>query len=236
MVQTTPSYPFMTSKTNKTISDRLVKKYGYNNVVWPIAWCPENKVIWYTYERLEICAVNHKDDNRPTSNKDVKNYFLDYTTNPRQIIPDNSNLKDAIDVKYSCSYDYVVNSPYSTIDINYAWYKTDHWRGIDITTFWKEFKDRNIVEDLIIKMNRRPSWKGTKGTHGILKQIDVCDDLNIDYYMVGVNTIGGVSNDFKEDGNIFRFKLTRNAINNIICNRLPDNLIVESFSDFLNWL
>jgi len=236
MAQTTPNYPHMTSLSNRIVLEKLIEKYGYENIVWPLVWMEGEPTMWYTYERIDLSDVNSKGDSRPVSKSGLSSHFVDYLSNPREIVPANPALNESVDLKYKCSYEYVIGSKYATVDIDYAWLKDGSWRGLEFTTFWKDFSSRAIVEDLTIKMNRRPSWQGQAGAHGIRKLIEAANDLGIEYYLVGVNTTGGVSNNIKTDGNYFSFRLTHEAIDNILAGRLPDGYNFGKFSEFLDWL
>jgi hypothetical protein len=237
MAQMAPNYPFMTSQVNDIFVKPLIGKYGFANVVWPIAIIKEEKIASYIYELSDICKINDNKDSRPTSKSGIGNYFVDYANSPRSISPAIKGLEPLIEEKYSCSYEFVLQSNvYSSVDIDYAWFNKDNWKAVELTTVFMPLTSQKEAERLVGMFNRRPSWKGQNGPHAIRKLIDASNDLNLDYYMVVVNSEKGVSNQLVTTGNAFWFKLNHANIDRILAGQAPNESTFGSFNDLINWL
>ena len=235
--QTNPKYSHVTSIANRVIVNALKRKYGRENVIWPIVLIKGKRTIGYLYERNDQNVVNTEQDRRPISKAELPSFLLDYTTMPRRIIPAASRLGPFMAPEYRCSYDYITdyitNSSYSTVDLDYVWMQQSGWKGMELTTFWVEFVNRTRAEQLIKKLHRRPSWQGPEGPHGLRKIVEASDDLGIDLFMVCVNTVGGVSNQYKTDGNVYWFPLSHDQIDRLVRGHLPTDANFDSFSAFL---
>ena len=234
--QTSPKYAEVTSVANPIVLRTLTEKYHGTNVVWPIVLIQGNSIVSYLYERSKKNTINNSDDSRPRSSSGLGSHFIDYSSDPRRIIPMNALLKPFVSPEFTCSYDYVVNSPYSTVDIDYAWKKENQWKGIELTTFWMEFTSQNRAEDLISKLHRRPSWQGPEGPHGLRKIVEAAQDLGISLHMVCVNTVEKVSNQFRTDGNVYRFPLSPAQIDRLVKGAVPEKGVFSTFAEFLEWL
>lgn len=234
--QVRPQYTHATSISHPVIFNALVRKYGYRNVVWPIVVIKDDIIAGYIYERTAQNQVNDETDKRPVSQLGKKSFFLNYLKNPRIISPYAKGLEPFISNSYRCSYDYIINSPYSTVDIDYAWKVKDGWTGIETTTFWVEFVNEKRAEDLICKIRRRPSWRGPGGAHATYKIVDAASELNITIYMACINTIGKISDKFKTDGNVYWFPLSHTQINRLLKGLIPHGARFDSFNNFINWL
>ena len=233
--QTNPKYADVTSVANPEISRALIAKYHDHNVIWPIVLIEGNTIRAYLYERTEKNKINAPADSRPQSISGIGSYFLDYSTEPRYITPEWKLLRPFVQKPYACSYDYITTSPYSTVDIDYAWKCGAQWRGIELTTFWVEFVNKARAEDLIAKLCRRPSWRGPHGAHGLRKIVDAAQDLQITPYMVCVNTVGRVSNQYKTNGNTYRFPLSHRQIDRLVQCKVPEDGVFCTFSELLEW-
>lgn len=237
MSQTEPTYSYATGKAEKPIIDALIKKYGISNVSWPIVLMQGDKTLAYLYEKNNKNVINLEMDCRPGSKKHLLSYYLNYVKTPREVMPDNIDLsKSFFKKEYTCSYDYIIKSPYSTVDLDYVWYNGAHFKGFELTTFYVEFSSKDKALDLISKMNRRPSWKGDKGPHAFHKIVDSADDLGIDYYLVCVNTVSEVGSDLKTDGNVCFFRLTHEQVDLLSEGKKPKDVEFISFERFLEWL
>jgi len=234
--QTVPTYGIATGKSEEPIVKELVIKYGLENIVWPIILSQDNSTKTYLYERNSKNRINNRDDVRPKSESHIPDTFIDYESTPRVIEPWRSELEHAIDECYSCSYDYIISSPYSTVDLDYVWTTSSGWKGFELTTFYVEFINKDRAANLVSKINRRPSWQGPNGAHALYKIVDSSEDLSIDYYMVCVNTISKVGSSIRTDGNVFYFPLTRTQIDRLSSGQPPIDAEFCSFDDFLEWL
>jgi len=116
----------MTSTSNPFVVDSLVKKFGRENICWPLVWSAAGDIAWYTYERSKFNDVNAGSTNHPKSSVGKQAYFVDYVNTPRIISPENPELIPSVDAKFDCSYEYVVGSNYSTVDLDYVW-KNSGW-------------------------------------------------------------------------------------------------------------
>ena len=234
--QTSPKYADVTSVANPILSKTLTERYHRANVVWPIVLIQDNAIVSYLYERSKKNTINDSDDNRPQSSSGLGSHFIDYSSYPRLIVPTSSLLEPFVSPEFTCSYEYVVSSPYSTVDIDYAWNTGKRWKGIELTTFWMEFTNQNRAEDLISKLHRRPSWQGPEGPHGLRKIVEAAQDLELSLHMVCVNTLGKVSNQFKTDGNVYRFPLSPAQIDRLVQGAVPEKGVFSTFAEFLEWL
>jgi hypothetical protein len=240
MSQKPPKYPHMSSCANPIIQSHLRTTYGSHNLCWPIVWV-DNKndnIDYYTYELTDYCDTNSIQGNKPISKSGRINHFVDYTSKPRVIVPPNLRLIPSIDAKYECSYDYIIKqSEHYTIDLDYVWKKSNSWIALELTTFWVQFNNRNVAEDKVSKMNRRPTWQGSRGSTAMLKQVEAAKDLGINrFIMACVNTIDKVSNNLNTAGNAYWFDLDENQIKNIASGTIPSNATFGTFGQFLNSL
>lgn len=239
MSQVTPTYPIATGKPEEPIVNTLISKYGINNISWPIVLSRDNQTIAYLYEKNTRNQTNSAQDSRPTSSSGVPSYFMDYTSQPRNVIPAANFLTAMVNTQYSCSYAYITsqqNFQFSTVDLDYVWNVGTGFKGFELTTFYVDFTDQNRALDLVSKMNRRPSWQGQSGAQAFHKIVDSAEDLKIDYYLVCVNTVSKVGSDIKTSGNVLYFRLDHDQIDRISAGQPPQNSQFCSFTDFLNWL
>lgn len=235
--QAKPHYLEATKTSDPIIVKELCERYGYNNVIWPIVLSKNETTICYYYERNFDRLINSKDDNRPSSSEHRDCFYIDFTVNPRLIFPRNELFVPFIDAKYKCSYDYIIDSPYSSVDLDYAWKrKNDKWVGMELTTFYLNFINQSKAEDLIMKFNRRPSWQGKAGAHALRRIVAAAEDLGIEYYLVCVNTVSKVGSEIKTNGNVYFFRLNNKQIDKLVEGEIPKNAVFCSFGDFLEWL
>lgn len=68
-------------------------------------------------------------------------------------------------------------------------------------------------------------------THMMKKLIEAAGDLDLDYWMLVVNSKKGVSNDIKTDGNAFCFRLNRNNLNRLMKGKAPKDSYFGSFEE-----
>lgn len=235
MPQTPPNYPYMTSLSNDFITTYLVNKYGFHNVIWTIVWMKRDESRAYLYERNELSKINHPDDNRPNSKSGLKNVFIDFTKEyPNQGVNENSKI---INEDYQNSYEYVLqNNDTNTVDLDYVWFDGKKWKGIELTTWYVPFESKDKALELIKKINRRPSWKGSKKAHGTKKIVLASRDLQVDFKMLCVNTKGGVSNDILEDGDALIFPLTIDNIELLLKGKEPSDVEFGALKDILKQL
>ena len=236
MAQTNPSYSSATGKSEKPIIDVLIKKYGFSNVTWPIVLIENDKTIAYLYEKNSKNTINLEMDSRPGSKAHLLSYYLNYMKNPRESLPQEEFFQQFLKPEYTCSYDYIVNSPFSTVDLDYVWYNGRNYEGFELTTFWVEFSSHTKALNLISKMNRRPSWQGSEGAHAFHRIVDSAVDLGVDYYLVCANTVSKVGSDLKTNGNVCVFQLTHRQVDLLQNGCPPENSRFMTFDDFLKWL
>ncbi len=239
MAQATPSYGFATGKPEKPVVDALVNKYGHQSVVWPIALSDNTSTLAYIFERNRNNLINSQGDTRPKSTSGVSEYYLDYTAQPRLIVPNAQFLSNFILPQFNDSYSYILspsNAGFSTVDLDYVWYNGNVFRGFELTTYWVDFSSEAEAKRLVSTMNRRPSWSGPNGAHALQKIAAAAQDLNIEYHMVFANTVGKVGSALKTNGNVLYFPLTANAVNLLSKGQVPPNAIFCSFQNFINQL
>ena len=237
MAQLPPKYGHMASCANPIIQNHLRHQYGSENVCWPIVWIQNNAIQWYTYELTNYCDTNSEHGNRPRSRSGKPNFFVDYLTKPRRIVPNEPLLSSSVSGSYECSYDYITKqSRYVTLDLDYVWRKEDEWLALEFTTFWVPFNTREIAEDKVAKINRRPTWRRSVSPP-ILKQIEAAEDLGCVRYIMGcVNTVVDVSNEIKTDGNAVWFDLDPAQVNRLVRGEVPTNANFDTFRRFLSIL
>lgn len=237
MAQATPSYGLATGKPEKPIVDALVKKYGHQSVVWPIALSDSTSTLAYIYERNSNNLINSQGDIRPKSNSGVGEFYLDYTAQPRLIVPNEPLFSQFIKPQFNNSYDYIlssINRGYSTVDLDYVWHNGRIFRGFELTTYWVDFSSEAEAKRLVSTMNRRPSWSGPNGAHALHKVAAASQDLNIEYHMVFANTVGKVGSALKTNGSVLYFPLTAAAVNLLSKGQVPSNSIFCSFQSFID--
>ena len=235
--QMNPNYPYMTSGVNNIFTEPLIEGYGLNNVIWPIVLIRSNNIHSYLYEVNGQCNINSQTDNRPSSHSNLTNFFVDYTEDPRSIIPPSDELIELISDNYNTSYEAVVKSDnFNSVDLDYAWKIGDKWKAMEFTTLWMPLKNKAEAERLIKMFVRRPSWRGPNGPHGIRTLINASIDLKIDYWMVCANSVKGVSNDLVTDGNAFWFPLNHENIDRILKGFAPVNSEFGTFEELIAWL
>jgi hypothetical protein len=235
--QMIPNYPYMTSGVNNIFSKPLIERYGLQNVIWPIVLISENQIHSYLYEVNEKTNINSQNDNRPDSQAQLINFYIDYTKDPRSIIPPSNELIELISDNYNTSYEAIVKSKeFNSVDLDYAWKTGVGWKAMEFTTLWMPLKNKREAERLIKMFVRRPSWKGTHGPHGIRILINASDDLQMNYWMVCANSVKGVSNELVTDGNAFWFQLNHENIDRIINGYAPAYSEFGTFEDLISWL
>lgn len=225
----------MASCTNPVIQSYLKGRYGKDNLCWPIVWFKDDQIIWYTYERTSKCDTNQPNTNKPSSSSGKNNYFIDYLSNPRNIVPSNAALQPSINMVYNCSYDYILGSEYNTVDLDYVWKKNERWTALEFTTWYKPFTSTKEAERLISFINRRPSWQGSKGQNALKKQIEAAEDFRCKYIM-GCANADGVSNKIITEGNAYWFELNMNQLDRLLKGRVPEGASFGTFNQFLNSL
>ena len=232
-----PKYPLMTSSVNRVISNPIIEKYGFENIIWPIVVIKDNKIHSYLYEKSDFCNINSIDDNRPSSISFKKTFFIDYTKQELKIYPKSNDLLEFVAKGMKCSYDRDLSmTSYNTADLDYVWKVNNKWKAIEFTTLWMPLFSKAESERLVGLFNRRPSWKGSNGPHGMRKLIDAAHDLDIEYWMVCANSKKGVSNNIITSGNSFWFKLTHDNIDRILKGYPIVNSHFGSFTDLIDWL
>ena len=238
MGQVEPTYNHMTSRANPVILEHLGQRYGSDNVCWPIAWLAGSSIQFYTFERTKYCDINTPSGKRPSSITSKSCHIVDYLATPRRIDPHNPVLIPSIQKGFERSYDYVQQqSAFNTIDLDYVWFTGRVWIALELTTFWFRFDTRAIAEDKVCKMNRRQSWRGKEGPHGLLSQIEAARDLNCHHYIMGcVNTPKGVENKILTDGNAYWFNLDKNQVGLLVKGKVPNNAKFDTFGNFLESL
>lgn len=236
MAQTTPTYKYATGKSEKPIVDVLIEKYGFSNVTWPIVLIKNNKTIAYLYEKNSKNELNLEMDSRPGSKAHLSSYYLNFVDRPRSTTPQADFLKPFIQDKYSCSYDYVVESAFSTVDLDYVWYNGKNYKGFELTTFYMNFTSHARALELIAKMQKRPSWNGPDGAHAFHRIVDSATDLGVDYYVVCANTLNKVGSPLKTDGNVCLFPLTHEQVDLLQAGKAPNNSSFMPFREFISWL
>lgn len=161
--QTTATYSMAAGKSEEPIVKELESKYGSENISWPIVLGSEGETLAYLYERNERNLTNRVDDIRPISKSDIQSHFIDYTSTPHVQEPKAEYLAEIAEERYTCSYDFIPSSQYTTVDLDYVWNTGNGFRGFELTTFWVEFSTKEKALRLVSMMNRRPSWKGPGG-------------------------------------------------------------------------
>lgn len=236
MAQTIPTYEYATGKSEKPIVDALIRKYGFSNVTWPIVLIENDRTIAYLYEKNSKNELNLEMDSRPGSKAHLLSYYLNFVNRPHSSTPAADFLKPFMQDSYSCSYDYVVDSPFSTVDLDYVWYNGTNYKGFELTTFYMDFSTHGRALELIAQMRKRPSWQGPEGARAFHKIVDSAEDLGVDYYVVCANTVSKVGSELKTNGNICLFSLTHEQVDLLQSGKAPINSRFMTFREFINWL
>jgi hypothetical protein len=240
MSQAVPTYGFATGKPEKPIVDAIVKKYGAQALSWPIVLSKDDATLAYLYERNAKNQINTAGDDRPKSASGVPSRFLDYTSTPRVMDPSMPELENKLlATRFPNSYDFILaqNEGYSTVDLDYVWKAGEGFQGFELTTFFTDFSSEMEAKRLVSMMNRRPSWQGKDGAHALHKIAAAAADLNVDFKLVCVNTIGkGIGSPLKTNGNVLYFSLTKQQIDRLSKGKEPENAVFCSFQQFLSGL
>lgn len=236
MSQALPSYGHATGRPEQPILDALLEKYGSRAVVWPIVLSRHDSTKAYLFERNQQNRLNAQGDIRPKSRSGISEYFLDYEASPRQAAPEHQVLSEFLRPEFANSYQYMLsgyNQGYSTVDLDYVWFDGTGFRGFELTTYWKDFSSEAEAKRLVSTMNRRPSWGGAKGAHGLRKIAEAAQDLGIQYAMVFANTTARVGSALKTNGKVLHFPLTLEAIASLARGQVPADSIYCDFQDFI---
>jgi len=235
--QMKPSYQHMTSSVSQAFTEPLIRKYGSRNVIWPIVLSSDEQIHSYLYEVNNRSNINEIGDNKPISNMGIEHHFIDYTENPRVIQPPKQDLEKLILPVYERSYDAIPGSEhFSSVDLDYVWYNGENWKSLELTTVWMKLSSNEEAERLVRTFNRRPSWQGQHAEHGIRRQIEAAQDLNLDYWMLVVNSRDGVSEEIVTNGYVYGFPLTNDNVDRIIRGEAPENSRFGSFHLMIDWL
>lgn len=100
--QALPSYKIATGKTEAPIVNKLIEKYGYFNLSWPLVLINGTNIIEYLYEKNSKNEINSTSDYRPKSSSGIQERFIDYTSSPRVVEPYSAKFDDFISKKYNC--------------------------------------------------------------------------------------------------------------------------------------
>jgi hypothetical protein len=237
MTQVPPKYRHMASCANPVVQNHLRGRYGSENVCWPIVWLKDDAIVFYTFELTQYCDTNSLHGNRPVSLTSKGCHFVSYVDDPRIIEPPESLLVPSIDSKYDCSYDYVTQSEYVTVDLDYVWQRQGEWFALEFTTWYKRFFSRGEAERLVSMLNRRGSWQSVRGPSAIMNQIEAASDLSVcRFIMACVNTRGQVDNNINTEGNAYWFDLDPSQVRRLVDGKLPENASFGTFGSFLQSL
>lgn len=234
MVQTRPSYYYSIGKIEHEIINLLRNNPKIKDILNILVLIKDDKTISYILEK-NILNINSKIT--PNSNSNILFHYLDLSSNTKQIDPENNELKFLLDNKYQKLSDFILsnnNINYFSIDIDYAFNTTHGWVGFEFTTFFMPFINKQEAERLIIKINRRPSWKGQYGSIALKRIVDSAHDLNIDMYMVCANTMKRIGSKLKTDGNCYLFKLNHDQIKRLEQGLVPNDAVFCRFNEFPN--
>ncbi len=236
--QANPTYKDATGKVEEPIVIPLIQKYGIENVCWPIVLSNSANVLGYLYEINKQNSVNLSPTEKPVSASGLPDFHLDYCGDPRTARPNEEWLEEFIKQGYDCSYDFVPRSIYSTVDLDYVWTDGSCFKGFELTTFYVHFSDKNHAANLVAKMNRRQSWQGPEGAHALHRIADAALDLRVTFYLVCVNTTGGVGSSIDTSSSVYFFPLTHQTIDRLSSGRPIDSSQTSfmSFDDFIKWL
>lgn len=235
--QMKPNYPYMTSGVNNIFTEPLIERYGAVNVIWPIVLIRDNNIHSYLYEVNSLCNINRLTDNHPISQAGLTNFYVDYTKNPRDIIPPSKELEELTLGEFNTSYKAILGpTNFNSVDLDYVWKCGENWKAMEFTTLRVPLKNKQEAERLVKMFDRRPSWQGQNGTHGIRTLIDASADLELNYWMVCANSVNGVSNELVTDGNAYWFPLTHENIDRIMKGDAPIDSEFGTFKELIEWL
>lgn len=237
-----PTYPEATGRAPRFLVERLVEKYGAENMVWPVILGNrqgDNATIAYIYERNYQNQINSAQDTRPTSNRGVPNVFLDYLSRERQLPQDApQELTALFGSAFNRSYDYIQEQGETlfTVDIDLMWNREEEWRALEFTTYHNQFTTLQRAESLISTMYRRPSWRTGEGAVALHRIVEAAEDLNADLRMVAVNTTQGINESYRTDGNAYWFPLSHSQIERLANGQVPENGRFGTVARFLDAL
>ncbi|MDH5733882.1 MAG: hypothetical protein OEY88_08900 [Candidatus Bathyarchaeota archaeon] len=243
MTQPEPKYPTMTIGAHPEIHNHLRKKYGVENVCWPIlVYDLDTKDVDYLI--IEVNAKNNV-------NREIREpllgpapfpeYKLDYTISPRHKMPIPLSHKipwkgstDILSAKYNSSYEFVTqHGGIYTIDVDYVWKKPNgELFGLETSTFYMDMRTEKYAEYLVQKfIETRVSRRGAHHLHVLAR---AASKIGIQMSLVFFNVLGH-SNIIKTDGYAYSIPL-----NITTAQEMHSGVFVKgkylTFSDWLNSL
>ena len=239
MPQNIPSYPNATGKTEQIIIDNLYLKYPKNNIIHITALSNDRNTINYVLEKNKTNQINSIENNNPTSFKSIPFIYLDYTLNPRISFPEHIIYKKFVNLQFDSLYEYMLsnhNQSLNAVDLDYVWKGNSGWKGFELTTFYIPFRNENHARYLISQMKKRPSWQGKYGSRAFRKILDCAKDLNIDYYVVCMNTTNKVGSELDINKKVCIFKLDYQQINSLELGYTLHDFKFVSYDEFIKWL
>ena len=221
----------------------LVKKYGYENVIWPqiVSIRSSSETIAYIYDRNRWNRTNNRNDNRPTGKSGVPQHFLDYDQKERKLDPGTPRkFQQMIDLRFGRLHQFMSSRrpkhPYTAVDIDIVWFDGTNWKGLELSGYENLFEDRPKTEKLVRTTSSRPTWRGPNGAIALKKMIKAAQDLDIELHMAFLNTQGRNTGIYRYDSNAYSFKLTPEQVLLLEEGQTPQNAQFGPVSDFINSL
>ena len=241
-----PIYPNAIGKTPGFLLDRLLQRYGQENVVWTVVIGRQggvNETVAYLFERNATNQVNRPDDNRPVSRSGIPNVFLDYTASERQLSANAPReLEQLLDREFRSSLEFINKGGgryYFTVDIDVLWRTDKGWRSLEITTFYSLFYSEQRAEFLSTEIHKRTTWKGPAGPIGMRRTVQATEDLGATKYLLMLNSTGGPNHPnqgYLSNGNAYWFPLTQDQITRIVRRQVPIGGQFGTVSQLLEWV
>lgn len=240
--QPAAKYKYLAVPPSGAIIDRLLERHA-PRVYWPVIWyeLDTKRLIRLTYEVTSNSNLNATISAATAPVSLIPQYRLDYTATPHAYTDLQSppivdtNLPQVLDPKYSRTYDYVqsTRSKQRTIQIYVIWHDGEHWKGLEISTFWvlmsSEAKARYLVGHFIAKR------AGRLGAHEFQIQTEASNAANITLSMAFINVERGTPN-IMEDSNVYTFPLDSPQAETLHSGSMPDRASFLPFKDWLNTL
>ena len=243
MRQPPPRYPARAITQYPTITETLRDRYGPS--YWP--------VIWYELETQTIVGVTYEVNARNDTNAALRGTtdavlstggrliaeaFADYVAEPREppqlLAPKIATgwpPEDLTAPAYTDTYQYVTSNPsVSTVDLDYLWWTGEHWRGLELTTFYvrmrTEVDARHLIRRFIEERVGRP------GAHQMMILARFADRMAISMRLVFVNVVSSTDDSLVEDGNVAIMPLDIATAEQLQNGDIPD----FRFAQFSRWL
>lgn len=231
MPQPPANYPGMTTVQCPELLEYLTNRYGRENVRWPVIFYQAGNMqpLWLTFEVNQRNTTNAGMTGRFFEQGALPEYFIDYTSSPRQVIPLTSQPwpdppgSAIIAPRHSSSYNYIEsrdNRSLNTIDIDYVWKQANgqHFM-LELSTFWVRMV--NVEKAVwLVQQAIKKRFAAAQAHHlRILARVARLQGITLS--LVFVNVVDKGSNEIFTAGNVFVIPLSEEIADSIHRGEFP---------------